>query len=226
MTKERSFKRLVRARMDKTGESYTAARAVLLAAVTEPSGPEAVLVASDADIRRRTGRGWEQWFDLLDEWGAGDLGHRATAKRVAELLGIRPLAWEAQAVTTSYERARGLRAAGERVDGFGMSASRTIAATPDAVFDAFTDPARRAQWLPDSDLSERTATRPLRARFDWGDGTSRVHVVLRQQGPSKTTVSVDHARLADSSEVDKQKAYWRERLSVLKALLEGGGIDA
>ena len=170
MTKDRSFKRLVRVRMDKTGESYTAARKVLLAAVDEPSQPEAVLVASDADIRRRTGRGWEEWFDLLDEWGAGELGHRATAKKVAELLGIGPLVWEAQAVTTSYERARGLRELGARVDGFGMNASRTIAASPDAVFDAFTDPAQRAQWLPDTEMAERTATRPLRARFDWGDG--------------------------------------------------------
>ncbi len=32
MTRQRSFKRLVRSRMEKTGESYTAARAVLLSA--------------------------------------------------------------------------------------------------------------------------------------------------------------------------------------------------
>jgi hypothetical protein len=32
MTRQRSFKRLVRARMEKTGESYTAARAMLLSA--------------------------------------------------------------------------------------------------------------------------------------------------------------------------------------------------
>jgi hypothetical protein len=212
--------------MDKTGESYTAARRVLLAAVDEPSQPEAVLVASDADIRRRTGRGWEEWFDLLDSWGAGDLGHRATAKKVAELLGIGPLVWEAQAVTTSYERARGLRGVGERVDGFGMSATRTIAASPGAVFDAFVDASQRARWLPDTDMVERTATRPLRARFDWGDGTSRVHVLLHERGPAKTTVSVEHARLRDATEVEKQKAYWRERLLALKGLLEGGGADA
>ncbi len=225
MTKDRSFKRLVRVRMDKTGESYTAARKVLLAAADEPSQPEAVLVASDADIRRRTGRGWEEWFDLLDEWGAGELGHRATAKKVAELLGIGPLGWEAQAVTTSYERARGLRELGARVDGFGMNATRTIAASPDAVFDAFTDKSTRAVWLPDTDLSERTATRPLRARFDWGDGTSRIHVQLQAKGAGKTTVSVEHARLADAKAVAEQKQYWRERLLVLKALLEGGDLD-
>ena len=38
MTRHRSFKRLVRARMDKTGESYTAARAVLLAATERGTG--------------------------------------------------------------------------------------------------------------------------------------------------------------------------------------------
>ena len=32
MTRQKSFKRLVRSRMEKTGESYTGARAVLLAA--------------------------------------------------------------------------------------------------------------------------------------------------------------------------------------------------
>ena len=57
MTRQKSFKRLVRARMEKTGESYTAARAVLLAA-RETAGAQAPpLVTSDEAIRQRTGRG-------------------------------------------------------------------------------------------------------------------------------------------------------------------------
>lgn len=223
MTQERSFKRLVRARMDKTGESYTAARAMLLAAEPEPAFDEAVLVASDEKIRARTGRGWEEWFDLLDGWGAAELGHRATAKRVADLLGIGPLVWDAQAVTTSYERARGLREVGERVGGFAMNASRTIAASADAVFTAIVDAGARAGWLPDVELVERTSTRPARARFDWGDGPGRLHVTLDAKGPDKTTVHVEHARLADVSEVDKRKAFWKERLGALKAQLESAG---
>src|SRR3990170_1571670 len=67
VTRQKSFKRLVRRRMDKTGESYTAARAVLLAA-DEPDGSQPPpFVTSDDTIRRRTGRGWEQWLDLLDD---------------------------------------------------------------------------------------------------------------------------------------------------------------
>ena len=39
MTRQKSFKRLVRARMEKTGESYTAARATLLAAEEPKARP-------------------------------------------------------------------------------------------------------------------------------------------------------------------------------------------
>ncbi|HET6954451.1 MAG TPA: hypothetical protein VFI47_29065, partial [Acidimicrobiales bacterium] len=160
MTREKSFKRLVRARMGKTGESYTSARAVLLAAAEPPAGAEPpVLATSDAEIRRRTGRGWEEWFDVLDAWPADGLAHREIARRVADELGIEPLVWEAQAVTLSYERARG-RAVGQRADGFAVTASRTVAVPVERLFDAFVDRSRRAGWLPDGQLSERTATRP------------------------------------------------------------------
>ncbi len=124
MTEHKSFKRIVRARMAKTGESYTAARAALLRApeAAEPS-PAAPLATSDATIRERTGRGWEAWFDLLDEWGAAARTHREIARHVAGLLEVHPLAWNAQAVAGSYERARGLREVGERADGFAITAS-------------------------------------------------------------------------------------------------------
>jgi hypothetical protein len=49
--------------MEKTGESYTAARAVLLAADDPAPGERPPLTTSDATIRERTGRGWEEWFD-------------------------------------------------------------------------------------------------------------------------------------------------------------------
>lgn len=88
MTKEKSFKRLVRARMDKTGESYAAARAALLAATEGSTGAEPpVLATSDAEIRRRTGRGWEEWFALLDDWHADTPAHQQLARRVADELG-------------------------------------------------------------------------------------------------------------------------------------------
>lgn len=223
MTVQRSFKRLVRARMAKTGESYTAARAQLLAGVGERSTDEVPwLACPDERIRERTGRGWEEWFDLLDSWGAESMGHTELAKRVAEVRGIHVLAWDTQAVTTSFERSRGMRAVGQRVgrDGFVASASKTMAAGAEQVFMAVVDPSQRAGWLPDLALSERTVTKPTSARFDVGDGTTRLHVTVEAKGPARSTVVVEHSRLADGDEREARKAYWRTALASLQAEVE------
>jgi len=229
MTQQKSFKRLVRSRMEKTGESYTAARAVLLAA-DEASAPtvdeRAPLVTSDDTIQARTGRGWEEWFDLLDEWGADELPHREIARRVSAELAVESLAWDAQAIAVSYERARGLRVVGQRAEGFAAGAQRTVAVPVEMLFDAFVNPLRRARWLPGEDLRERTSTRPRSARFDWGDGTTRVHVTFDAKGDETSTVAVEHVRLPDAEAVTRTKAFWRERLAALKAQLEGGETDA
>src|ERR1700716_3035006 len=115
MTRQRSFKRLVRARMQKTGEGDTAARAALPGAA-EPKATEGpALPMSDEAIRLRTGRGWEEWLDLLDEWGAAERPRSEVVRRLGEEHGIEGCG--AQAVTITYERARGLRAVGEHADG-------------------------------------------------------------------------------------------------------------
>ena len=224
MTVQKSFKRLVRARMTKTGESYTTARARLLAGVQEASGEEDFpqLAASDDRIRERTGRGWQEWFDLLDSWGAESMDHAALVRGVAEVLGRHGLAWDVQAVTTSFERARGRRVVGERIGGDGIvaSASKTIAVGAEEVFMAFVDPSRRAGWLPDVVLSERTTSKPHTARFDVGDGTSRLLVAVDAKAPEKSTVVVEQSRLADADERDARKVYWRRALATLKAELE------
>lgn len=102
MTEHKSFKRLVRARMEKTGESYTAARAMLLRAEEPTEAPTLRLATSDEKIRQRTGRGWEEWFAILDGWGATDRPHREIARWLADQQGLHPLAWNVQAIVSSY----------------------------------------------------------------------------------------------------------------------------
>jgi uncharacterized protein YndB with AHSA1/START domain len=220
LTEHKSFKRLVRARMEKTSESYTTARALLLRA-EEPASPTVPrLRTSDEKIRQRTGHGWEEWFAMLDQWGAQDRSHREIARWVAEQQGVVPLAWNAQAVAASYELTRGLREVGEKDDGFAITASRTVAAPVERVYDAFLDAALRGRWLPDAPLSERTATRPKSVRFDWDGGATRVNVTFLARDGAKSTVALEHRRLPDAGEAARLKAYWRERLVALKAFLE------
>ena len=214
MTVQKSFKRLVRSRMEKTGESYTAARAQLLAA----EEPKARLATSDEKIRERTGRGWEEWFDLLDVWGAHERPHKEIARWLREEQGVD--GWGAQSVTVSYERARGLRALGERPQGFSVTAQKTVAVPVDRLYEAFVDESAREHWLPAGELRERTATKPRSARFDWGDGETRVVVGFTAKGDAKSTVALEHERLPDAEEAERMKAFWRERLTALATQLE------
>ena len=220
MTTQKSFKRLVRMRMDKTGESYTAARASLLTVVEPKPAERPPLSTSDEEIRRRTGRGWEEWFDLLDEWGAAGRTHREIARWVAEQQGVVPLAWNAQAVAGSYERARGLRAVGEHPDGFTITATKTVAVPVERLYEAFVDESQRKRWLPEDQLRERTTLPPRSARFDWGDGRTRVNVTFIAKGEAKSTVALQHERLEDAQEAERVKAMWRERVATLKEVLE------
>jgi hypothetical protein len=227
MTVQKSFKRLVRTRMAKTGESYTAARAHLLA------GDEAEGKAFDVEVlqfpcseerlREQTGRGWEEWFDLLDSWGAEALGHTEIARRVGELPGVP--GWYAQAVTMSFERARGLRAVGQRTgrEGFVAGVSKTIAASAEDVFAAFVDPSQRAGWLPDIVLSERTVAKPSRtARYDVADGPTRLMVTVDAKGPKKATLVVEESRLAGAEQREVRKDFWRQAVATLKTRFEAG----
>jgi hypothetical protein len=221
VTRQNSFKRLVRARMEKTGQSYTVARAAVLAAEEAKASEAPALTMSDEAIRRRTGRGWEQWFGLLDEWGAHERPHKEIARWLRDEQGVD--GWGAQSVTVSYERARGLRAVGERPEGFSVTSQKTVAAAVERLYDAFVDESLRERWLPGAELRERTATRPRSARFDWGDGESRVVVGFTAKGDAKSTVALEHERLADADEAARMKAFWRERLTALAAQLEGTG---
>jgi hypothetical protein len=218
MTRQSSFKRLVRARMEKTGERYAAARAALLAADEPKSTQAPTLTVSDEVIRRRTGRGWEEWFGLLDDSGAIAKPHPEIAGWLRSEHGID--GWSAQSVTVSYERARGRRAVGEHADGFAITASKNLAVAVERRYDAFLDESLRERWLPDGLLRERTATKPRSARFDWGDGGTRVVVGFTAKGDAKSVVDIEHARLRDGAEAERMKAFWRDRVAILKEVLE------
>ena len=217
MTTQKSFKRAVRDRMAKTGERYTAARAHLLP--DEDEDPAYRPAMSPDAVRRATGRDWDEWFALLDEWGAAGHEHKAIATWLREQ--HRVPGWWAQNVTVEYERARGLRAPGSGRDGlFSVGASRTIAVPVERLYAAFVEPELRARWLPGDRVRERTLLPHRSARFDWEDGATRLVVGFADKGAGKAQVALSHERVPDAEVAAELKAYWRERLTALKALLE------
>ena len=109
---------------------------------------------------------------------------------------------------------------GEHADGFAITASKTVAVPVERLYEAFVNGSRRKRWLPDGKLRVRTSSKPKSARFDWGDGTTRVNVGFTAKGGGKSAVALEHSRLADEKEAERMKAYWRDRVVALKKLLE------
>ena len=214
MTQKKTLKRRVRARMEKTGERYTTARAHL----TDEPEPEFDRRVSDEALLERTGRPWEEWFALLDAWDATARTHTEIARHLRDDLGVP--GWWSQTVTVAYEQARGLRKPHERPDGWSVGASKTIAVPVERLYRAFFDEGERERWLPGARLGLRTTRENRGARFDWADGTTRLVVDFAAKGDAKSTVALAHERIPVADEAVRRKRFWRERLAELKRILE------
>ena len=231
MTTHKTLKRRVRARMDKTGERYTAARRNVAAAASSPTAtanpPAKPAVSSpppvsDEAVRKATGRGWDEWLAILDDAGAAGWKHPDIARWVVAEHGIS--GWWAQSVTVGFERARGLRAEHERPSGFSLSATKTVNVPVERLYEAFADAKQRNAWLGHT-TRVRSSTAPRTVNLDWGDG-SRVAARFTAQGPAKSQVALQQDPLPDASAVEELRGFWRPRLADLKQRLEGRATSA
>lgn len=233
MTANRDFKRLVRGRMQKTGESYTAARSQLLrhskpSVKTEALAAPSVVAAakpdyaklagmSDAAIKAKTGCPWERWVSALDRVEAHEWPHREIADYVHTKYKVPD--WWTQAVTVGYERIKGLRDKGQRRGGgYEASRSRVFPVPLAKLYRAWHDGRTRARWLPGERVTVRTAIAGKSMRITWTDGTS-VQVYFVAKGPAKSQLAVQHTKLVDRADVDRRKAFWGERFTALGELL-------
>ena len=218
MPANKDFKRLVRARMIKTGESYTTARTRVLrpkAKAPKPSIEYAKLAGmSDAVIKAKTGCTWEKWTNALDYAGAHAWPHRKIADYVQKTFKVPD--WWTQTVTVGYERIKGIRAIGQRRDGsFEASKSKTFPVPLAKLYKSWSESTLRAKWLPD-ELTVRSATPQKYMRIVWPDAT-QIQLVFLKKGPAKSSVAVQHSKLPDKAAVTKMKVFWDERLKALEA---------
>jgi hypothetical protein len=221
MPRNKDLKRLVRARMKKTGEAYTAARAQITRK-TQPTRPTPPAKAidfaelagmSDAAVKEATGCTWERWVRSLDHYGASTMSHRDIAALVTTKYKVP--SWWSQTVTVGYERIKGLRAHGQKRDGsYGATKSRTFDVPVTTLFDAWANASARKRWLDESGVKVRTATAPKSMRLGWSDGTI-VAVGFVSKGASKSSVAVEHSKLSDKTSVNRVKEYWSERFDAL-----------
>ena len=224
MPRNKDLKRLVRARMSKTGESYTAARAKVVArsaterktesadavrAASAPPAPKVDYAAlagmADATIKEKTGCTWDRWVFALDHYRADKMSHGEIAALVSTKYKID--GWWAQSVTVGYERIKGLRAIGQRRDGsYEANKSRTFNVPLTTLFDAWANARVRRRWLDRRIGKVRTATPTRSMRLD-GEDHSIVAVGFMSKGRGKSAVAVQHTKLRDRDTASRLKQY-------------------
>jgi hypothetical protein len=237
MTQHKDLKKLVRIRMSKTGEAYTAARAVLLAKKGRGETPGGSAVAaspqalaaphdyatlagmSDDAVAAKTGCNWAKWVRSLDAHGMAARPHREIAEFVHEKYKIP--GWWAQTVTVGYERIKGLREIGQRRGGsYEAAKSKTVPVPLAVLYRAWRDERKRASWLGAVELTVRKATAERSLRITWEDGTS-VELWFTAKGEAKSSVAVQHVGLPTKADAEARKLYWAGRLAALATFLTG-----
>jgi len=236
MTTNKALKRDVRARMNKTGESYTTARHYLLPQhliASEPDDEPAAAPAkmpvlppraadpgmSDEAIARGTGKTWDELFALLDAWGASERTHPEIAVYAQQAFGIS--VWWAQGVTVGYERARGMRKMHERTDGYSANVNRTFGVPLEPLYAAVSDDDQRSNWLDPNSIRVRSATANKAWRCEMVEDDSRVEIRFTAKSPEKTSIAIQQTRLATEVDVSRWRGFWKERLDDLGESVTG-----
>lgn len=214
MTRNESFKRRIRERMVKTGERYGAARRALIEkaadrdARTWVSEPE----HADAVIRENTGRGWDEWRELIDAWPGHEDGHTAVAAWLVEEHDVP--GWWAQNVTVSWERMTGRRLPNQMADGtFTANRSATITTDVTALREMLLDDAGRAALFPGLEVELRSRPTSKNVRLGLPDGVAEI--ATARKGDGRVTVTVAHTKLSSADEVALSKAFWGDWIRAL-----------
>jgi hypothetical protein len=182
---------------------------------------EAAGVSSEA-VARRTGKSWDDWFEVLESAGAATLDQRGVIAILAQKHGIGP--WWQQMIAVGYESLRGKQdktAKSDRpapADGFRINSSCTLDAPLPRVFRLWNDAGERARWLADDRFVVRGATADKVIRARWGKGSSQVAVSFSEKS-GRTEVSVEHLQIESQGAADQMKAYWAKKLGLLDRAL-------
>lgn len=176
---------------------------------------EAAGVSTDA-VARRTGKSWDDWFEVLDSAGAATLDQRGVIAILAQKHGIGP--WWQQMIAVGYESLRSKSDKPPAPDGFHINSSCTLNAPVTRVFRLWNDAGERARWLADDRFVVRGATADKVIRARWGKGNSHVAVSFSEKS-GRTEVSVEHHQIESSAAAEQMKAYWAKKLGLLDRAL-------
>ena len=167
----------------------------------------------DAAVRSATGRGWDEWCDIIDAWPGSAEGHTAVARHLADTYD-EVTDWWAQGITVGWERITGRRLRGQMSDGtFSANKSKTLLTDATGLRAMLLDDAARPDLFPGVDTELRSAPSAKAIRIAVGPGVAQLSV--EDKGDGRAKISIQHNKLPEASDVATWKSYWTAWLDTI-----------
>ena len=190
------------------------------------SGRKQLSDSSEQHLRKETGKGWGDWFRLLDEAAAQGIQLSEMERHLREEQALSS-SW-AQQVTAAYERfdqGKGIAPAPVG-QAFSVRMQRTIETDPDAARTAFMDPVELSKWHTQPDDLVLKSEEPNQLFYTSTQYTptaiSTLQVDFFPKEAGRVVVTIKHRQLTSELERERCKADWTWNLDSLKAYLETG----
>lgn len=177
---------------------------------------------SDA-VSNATGRGWSEWFQLLDSAGASGLSQHDIERYLHETQGLS--GWWSRMVTAGYEQASGKRATRPHGKTVSIMISKVIHTSAESLFKAWADEAARSQWLPGHPLLIRKAVPQRSMRITWSDQITGLVVEFTETGPGTCRLEVRHVHLENGDRAGQMRVFWEAALVRLADLYETKAVS-
>ena len=201
--------------MATTGERYVEARRVLLEQAHPRTSQRHWIAApemSDEAVRSATGKGWDEWCDLIDQFDGRTEGHKAIVSFLRKDHGVG--GWWTQGVTVGYERITGLRLPHQMADGtFTANKSRTVVVDANELRRVLLNDNERSHLFPDvpTELKSKPTSKAIRLAMAGGSAS----ITFDDGGGGRTKVVVEHRGLGTFDAVEQWKFYWSDWLEAI-----------
>jgi uncharacterized protein YndB with AHSA1/START domain len=187
---------------------------------------------TNESVLKCTGRGWNEWIELLDRAGAKNWPHAEVVALLTSKYKQSP--WWRQVVAGCYEIHHGKRVEGRSAKGlYSLAATKTVALSQKEAWALLSSKIGLAAWLePFSSFAwkkgaayevdggvygaVRTVKAPERLRFSWQEDTwakpSIVQLGVVKRPGSKCVVTITHEGIPGETTKAKLRARWKKGL--------------
>jgi hypothetical protein len=169
------------------------------------------------NVKKTTGKDWDEWFALLKNEEAENLSHIG----IAELLTARHNVpgWWAQTITVEFERKIGRRKVGQTGDGtFQTKMTKTMKGDLDQVFNLWLNQVRKTDHFNNQEFEEEPKVSKSEKWRYWRVTLKNGLKIIASVGykaDNKSILSLTTDKLPDQNSIKEWKDYWSNYLKAI-----------